>query len=145
VSTDENQSEIEVSEGLPEADVAAIQRGLSEHAAQAGVAPHDRRPLSVVLRGEGGALVGGLVGATIWGWLEVSLLWVSSAARGQGHGSRLLAAAEAEARRRGCHHARLDTFGFQAPDFYRRLGYRVFGTLDDCPRGQQRFFLAREL
>jgi GNAT superfamily N-acetyltransferase len=63
------------------------------------------------------ALVGGLIGETVWQWLSVRLLWVDPAHRGAGHGQRLLAAAEAEAIRRGCHHARLDTFSFQAADF----------------------------
>jgi GNAT superfamily N-acetyltransferase len=56
-----------------------------------------------------------------------------------------MAAAEEEARRRGCHHALLDTFDFQARSLYERLGYEVFGTLDDFPRGHQRFFMRKAL
>jgi hypothetical protein len=33
------------------------------------------------------------------------------------------------------------TYSFQARGFYERLGYAVFGTLDDYPPGQSRIFL----
>jgi hypothetical protein len=56
-----------------------------------------------------------------------------------------LSAAEDEARRRGAKHAYLDTFSFQAPDFYEQHGYQVFGTLDDFPAGHQRYFMTKEL
>ena len=53
--------------------------------------------------------------------------------------------AEREAVNRGCHGAWLDTFEFQARGFYEKLGYEVFGSLDDNPRGSRRFFLRRRL
>ena len=58
-------------------------------------------------------------------------------------GSRILAQAEAIARDRGCIGAWLDTYAFQAPDFYRKQGYTAFGTIDDHPRGQQRHFFQK--
>jgi hypothetical protein len=45
---------------------------------------------------------------------------------------------------RGCHSARLDTFSFQAPEFYRRMGYEVFGVLD-YPPDHKRIFLKKQL
>ena len=45
---------------------------------------------------------------------------------------------------RGCHSAWVDTFSFQAPGFYRKLGYEVFGELD-YPPGHKRFFLRKRL
>lgn len=65
--------------------------------------------------------------------------------RGQGYGTKLMAAAEAEARRRGCRDAYLDTFSFQARPFYERCGYEVFGTLEDFPTGHQRFVMRKSL
>jgi ribosomal protein S18 acetylase RimI-like enzyme len=72
-------------------------------------------------------------------------LYVPDLLRGQGFGSRLLRQAEEEASRRGCTGAWLDTFSFQAPDFYRRRGYTVFGAIEDYPPGHRRYFLRKSL
>jgi GNAT superfamily N-acetyltransferase len=92
-----------------------------------------------------GEAVGGIIGSTYWDWLYIDLLWLREDLRGQGYGHQLLTAAEDEARRRGAKNAYMDTFSFQAPNFYQQHGYRVFGTLDDFPVGHQRFFLTKEL
>ena len=65
--------------------------------------------------------------------------------RGLGHGRHLLLSAEQEALTRGCEGAVLDTFSFQAPDFYRKLGYAIFGQLDDFPSPHRRYFLTKRL
>jgi GNAT superfamily N-acetyltransferase len=107
-------------------------------------APPDFAPLTLSAR-VGGALVGGLVGETGWRWLHVDLLWVDEPHRGRGIGRRLLGAAEREAARRGCLHAYLDTFDFQARPFYERLGYTVFGEQGDYPPGHTRWYLRKPL
>src|SRR5271157_1071172 len=82
-------------------------------------------PANFVLRSERGEVLGGLL-AVIWGgWLRVGTLWVSEIARGQGHGSQLLEAAEAYAKERSCKGVCLDTFSFQARPFYERHGTPV--------------------
>jgi GNAT superfamily N-acetyltransferase len=132
-------------EPLPSAaDVEAIRAGLHAfNASRVGADAH--QPLTLFLRAPDGRLLGGLLGDTYWGWLSVGILWLEESARGAGHGSRLLAAAEAEARRRGCHHAHVDTMSFQALPFYEKRGYRVWGELRDLPRGYSRIFLAKTL
>lgn len=95
--------------------------------------------MTLALRAPDGTLVGGLYGATMWGWLMVDGLWVAEALRGQGQGSRLLLAAEAKARERGCRGARLGTFDFQARGFYERLGYAVLGALAGFPAGHTHY------
>ena len=102
-------------------------------------------PLDVLIRDARGELVGGLVGSTYWGWLEVERLWIRENLRGRGYGSRLLVMAEAEARRRGCTRVHLTTFSFQARSFYERLGYRVVGQLDDYPPGGSYLWLRKDL
>ena len=52
-------------------------------------------------------------------------------------------AAEQEARDRGCSHAHCDTYDFQALPFYQKLGYQVFGQLEDYPAGHTRYFLQK--
>ena len=88
--------------------------------------PSNHRPLVVTLKDDAGEIVGGLWGATGYGWLFVQLLLVPESARGQGMGTQLMAAAEAIAR--GCHDAWLNTHEFQARGFYERIGYSVFAT-----------------
>jgi ribosomal protein S18 acetylase RimI-like enzyme len=95
---------------------------------------------------ETGALVGGLVGHTWTTWLHVAYLWVDEDHRGEGLGSRLLTRAEHIARaERGCHGARLETWDFQAPHFYRRLGYRVVCAIPDYPPGITEYTLLKPL
>jgi GNAT superfamily N-acetyltransferase len=122
-----------------------VEKGLIDHAAESGIDPRNHRALTIFAKDELGGLVGGLLGETVWGWLQVKQLWVAAAHRGRGYGKALLQAAEREAQRRGCHHVLLDTFDFQAREFYERLGYGVFGSLADFPRGHVRFFMRKTL
>jgi GNAT superfamily N-acetyltransferase len=104
------------------------------------------RDLAIALRpAAAGEPVGGLVGRTSGGWLFVELLFVPERFRGQGLATRLIAMAEAEAVRRGCHSAWIDTLNGRARDLYERLGYRVFGELENYPVGSSRFFLRKSL
>ena len=91
--------------------------------------------------------MGGLIGRTneIPEWLEVSVVWVAEDERRQGMGRRLMRLAEEEAKRRGCRYARLATGDYQAPDFYREVGYRLYGELLNCPRGETVYYFCKEL
>ena len=103
-------------------------------------------PLAIVLREPGDFDVkGGLWGSCYYDWCFVELLAVPETARGQGLGRRLMAEAEAFARRYGAAGIWLDTFSFQARGFYERLGFTAFGALPDHPRGGQRFFMQKRL
>ncbi len=125
-------------------DVAVVHDGLREFNAQKA-GPSNRTRLAVFLRDRSGRVVGGLIGETSWGWLYVDAFWIDDSARGQGHGSRMLRAAEARARERGCTDAYLDTFSFQALPFYEKEGYVCFGTLEGFPPGHRRFYLRKRL
>ena len=103
------------------------------------------KSLCVVLRGADEEVVGGIIGATYWDWFNIDLMWIREDLRGQGYGSRLLAFAEEEAQSRGASKAHLDTFDFQAPDFYKKFGYEVFGVLEDCPPGHKRYYMTKKL
>jgi GNAT superfamily N-acetyltransferase len=76
---------------------------------------------------------------------EHSPVWVREDLRAHGRGRQLVEAAEAEARARGCRRVWLDSYAFQAPAFYQRLGYEVFGVLDGYPAPHNRVFLTRIL
>ena len=135
---------IEVTSTPSPADLARIGEGLTVFN-DADVGPSGRLPLAVFLRDEGGAVVGGISGYTAWGWLYVQWLWLAEDQRGQGAAGRMLEAAEAEARRRGCHGAWIDTFNPVALRAYQRAGYTIFGALPEFPRGRTRTFLRKSL
>ncbi|MFD4113595.1 GNAT family N-acetyltransferase [Streptomyces niveus] len=111
-----------------------------------GTADEEEVPLHVWLMEEStGALAGGLA-AHIWArWLHVDLLWIDDTHRGTGLGTRLLKEAEELARTRGCLHARLETWDFQAPAFYRAQGYDLAGHIPDYPPGITEYFFTKRL
>jgi GNAT superfamily N-acetyltransferase len=102
--------------------------------------------LAVVIHNDAdGAMIGGLWGRTGWEWLTVELIFVPDSLRGRGIAGRLIAMAEEEALRRGCHSAWLDTLNPDALSLYERLGYVRFGELADFPSGRSRYFLQKKL
>ena len=103
------------------------------------------RPLLLTVSGGTGEMAGGLFAQLYHSWMFVELLWVEEELRGRGIGARLLAQAEEQAREHGCHSAWLDTFGFQAPNFYRKQGYEVFGELPRYPDEHRRYFFCKKL
>lgn len=105
--------------------------------------PSGYRPLTVLLEDGGSSIIGGMWGATGYGWLFIQFLAVPEALRGRGVGTELMQRAEREAVARGCHSAWLDTFEFQARGFYERIGYRCFGELPNYPVGFSRFFMKK--
>ncbi len=127
-----------------EADIQSVWNGLISYN-RAFVAEEREERLTLFLRAPDGTIMGGLLGGTFWSWLHVGILWVHESLRGQGHGTALLQAAEAEAVRRGCHSSYLDTMSFQARPFYERLGYSLFGELADFPPGHRRYFVQKRL
>lgn len=125
------------------ADREFVDTGLGEH--NAPFLPDPRYSyFGLFVRAEDGGIRAGLIGNCYAGWLFVALLWVHRDHRRGGIGRGLMAEAERHALAFGCHSAWLDTFSFQAPDFYRRLGYTVFATLD-YPPGNRRIFLQKRL
>lgn len=106
---------------------------------------HDGRLLTAFLRDDAGEIRAGLAGHTWGGCCEVRFLWVREAERHRGLGSRLLRAAEEEARRRGCRQVVLSTHSFQAPDFYRGHGYLEVGRAEGYPLGHAQIYLTKQL
>ena len=112
-------------------------RGLPENAARA---------LHICARADDGRAIGALTGETQFKWFKISLMSVEPSARRRNVGTRIMQLAEAEATRRGCQYAYVDTMDYQAPDFYQRLGYTVAGRLDDWDsHGHAKLFLVKRL
>jgi ribosomal protein S18 acetylase RimI-like enzyme len=105
----------------------------------------DWHPVGYFLKNARGENLAGLTGYIWGGWLHVNFLWVSETLRGQGHGSRLMGAAESFAVERGASAASLETHSFGAHAFYRKRGYEIFGELPDYPPGHTKLFLRKKL
>jgi len=105
----------------------------------------DVRPLAVFVRDDRTEIVAGVHGWTWGGCCEVKTLWVHEQWRGLDLGTRLIAAVENEARARGARQIVLSTHIFQAPDFYRRLGFEPIGHFEDYPVGYQSIYLRKPL
>ncbi|MGA7261548.1 MAG: GNAT family N-acetyltransferase [Stellaceae bacterium] len=101
-------------------------------------------PICLSLR-EGNQIIGGLIGHTNWESLHIEILSVAMHVRSRGYGRRLMETAEGIARTRNCVGAWVNTYTFQSPGFYERLGYRIFGTLPSYPEAEQRIFLMKIL
>jgi ribosomal protein S18 acetylase RimI-like enzyme len=105
----------------------------------------DGKTLAILLRDEAGALQGGIYGWTWGGTCYIQYLLVPAALRRRKLGTRLMQIVEDEARRRGCAQIVLETFDFQAPEFYARLGFRVAGEVANYPRGHSNMFMVKAL
>ncbi|OKI42345.1 GNAT family N-acetyltransferase [Micromonospora sp. CB01531] len=117
-------------------DLAAqVERELTAYN-NAATGADDEADISIRVTGADGELIGGLTGWTWGGRAGINTIWVRADQRHRGWGGRMLRAAEAEARRRGCTEISVASFSFQAPAFYRRHGYTDTGIRDGIPGGQ---------
>ena len=125
-------------------DMGVIIKGLGEFNASkaGGDMPHY---LLITVRDTNGSIVGGLVGATYLGWLQVQAIWLPDELRGRRLGSEMMEQAERAAICRGCPRVFLETLSFQALSFYEKRGYSVFSRLPDFPPGGARYALTKEL
>src|SRR5208283_1727573 len=92
-----------------------------------------------------GVVLGGLLGSTHWNHFFVSALFVHARFRKVGIGWELMKRAEALALEHRCDAIFLDTFDFQAHGFYEKLGFEVFGVLENYPPGHNRFYMVKQL
>jgi len=137
--------EISVTDELDAADAAVISDGLRAHyVSQAGY--YDFRPLAVFVRNpQTGKVVGGLHGRSEFGLVYVGWLFLPEDLRRARIGTRVLAMAEEEGRRRGCTRIALTTLSVEAPGFYQKQGYDIAATIDCDPPGLTRYYMMKRL
>jgi GNAT superfamily N-acetyltransferase len=124
-------------------DIQVLRRGLSDfNFAQTGLRG---QLICVLVRDHEGQIVGGANGWTAFGWLHTDILWLAENLRRKGSGREVLKTIEAEAKKRGCKFAKLETFSFQALDFYKKNGYTVFAELDQVVGDHRWYFLKKDL
>ena len=133
-----------ITDEIKEADQAAIFQGLLEYNL-ARLEDKNPQDLGIYLEDESGKKVAGLIGNTHGNWLTVKFLWVSEELRGQNIGSNILRQAEETAKERGCHSVFLDTFSFQAPEFYKKHGYQEVFALEDYPVTGKRYYFVKHI
>ncbi len=137
--------EIALTDKSDDALLAVLREGLAAYN-EKHAAKRDHKDLSITLRDpQTGAVIGGLTGRSSLGILFIDMIFLPESLRRTGIGSRVLAMAEEEGRRRGCSKAVLYTISFQAPEFYKRLGWQVFGEIVPEPPGAARFYLTKDL
>ncbi|PGZ97515.1 GNAT family N-acetyltransferase [Bacillus pseudomycoides] len=103
------------------------------------------KDVCLTLKNDTEELVAGLIGNIFWQCLHVNILWVSDSLRHKGYGSKLLLEAERIAKENHCNLIKLDTFSFQAPEFYKKHGYEVYGVIEDFPKGHTHYYLQKRL
>jgi ribosomal protein S18 acetylase RimI-like enzyme len=134
---------VSLSDAPSEAAVELRKKLAADNREHSGIA--QSLDLAVLVYGEPRELVGGVTG-NLWGEvLEVDFLWVHPDLRGKGLGEQILTRLEEDARRRGARTAFLNTYSFQAPEFYRKQGYEVTELIEGYPEGIQKLFLKKRL
>ena len=105
-----------------------------------------RTPLAVFVSDPAtGEVVGGLHGRSEFGLVYIAWFFLPEDLRRARIGSRVLAMAEEEGRRRGCTRIALTTLSVEAPGFYKKQGYDVAATIDCEPPGLTRYYMMKKL
>ena len=126
------------------ADKQAVIDGLLSYHASQG---HQRKSelFSIFLKDKNGKVLGGVIVSFLWNGMEIQSLWVDESVRDQGWGRKLLEAAEAEGMKRGCTIAYTNTFSWQAPEFYQKMGYILYGKLEGFPKENELSYFRKDL
>jgi GNAT superfamily N-acetyltransferase len=124
-------------------DIDIIQKGINQfNNNQLGESPKE---FCIYLRDDTNVIHGGLFGVSFSDSIHIVLMWLDDKLRGKGYGSKLMKAAEDEAIKRNCAYSFVDTFSFQAEGFYRKCGYKPFGTIKHALFDNSRIFLKKSL
>lgn len=104
-------------------------------------------PLNVILKDSKGNIIGGINASIIcyWGKCHIDIFWIEEQYRGMGYGSKLLRRVEEIALERRCTLIQLETYSFQAPEFYSKNGYEIIGVIENCPPGHSQYFFKKFL
>ena len=105
----------------------------------------EKIPLGVFYEDKSGRKLAGLTGETFGNWLCINYLFVDDNLRKQGIGTKIVLSAEDEARKRNCKYVFVDTFSFQAPKFYEKLGYKEVFSLNEYPYTEKRHYYIKKL
>ena len=126
------------------ADIQILNDGISKQAKQKkGMKQLDF--FAFFIRDEQGKVVGGCGGDNMYGGLFVGQLWVVEQLRGKGYGTKLMQKAENLAKESGCNFIAVNTFDWEALDFYKKLGFYVEFERKGFDKGSIFYFLRKDL
>lgn len=93
---------------------------------------------------DGERQIGGAVGFVEYNWYFLDLLWLDEKCRGNDVGTTVIKQIEDYAKSNYLTGVRMETWNFQARGFYEKLGYVVYGTIEDCPPGATNYYLKKK-
>ncbi len=139
---------IELSTSPSDIDLKAISDGIS--AFNEKYLPNDGAfdagfRFALFARNDKGDIIGGIQASVVWSYCVLELLWLSEETRGSGVGTQLINELESFVKEKGLHQIRTETLDFQAKPFYEKNGYRVYGELNNSPKGHTTYFLVKKL
>lgn len=125
-------------------DKNIISNGLLAHHASSG---HTKikNQCSILIKDSKNTTLGGIILSFLYNGMKIDSLWVDASIRGQEFGKKLICEAEKEGIKRNCTFVYTDTFSWQAPDFYKKLGYEEYGKLDEFPEGNALTYFRKKL
>jgi ribosomal protein S18 acetylase RimI-like enzyme len=138
---------IKITTDSSDQDYKQVCRNLYEYNVKAsnGILKVPGRDINLYLKDETDKVVGGIFCET-WSYsMYIDVFWISDEYRHHGYGKMMLAEAEKLGKELGCLFAHTSTFTYQSPDFYKGMGYEVFGVNDEYPDGIKQFFLKKKL
>jgi ribosomal protein S18 acetylase RimI-like enzyme len=101
--------------------------------------------INLCLKDEKDKVIAGLNSAICWNWMEIDILWVDDEFRGKGYGKILLDEAEHIAKTNACTFIKLNTFSFQAPEFYKKYGYKEIAIIENAPLGRKHYYFKKDI
>ena len=101
--------------------------------------------INICLKNDNAEIIAGLNSVICWNWMEIDILWVHNDYRKQGYGTKLLEEAEKISREKNCSFIKLNTFSFQAPEFYKKYGYKIIAVIENAPNKFKHYYLKKEL
>ena len=135
--------ELQVDDNPNSRDIEFLETQIRREAS-AAMGLGDELELAIFVR-DSGTVVAGISGWTWGDCCELQSLWVEPSLRGRWLGTRLIAAAEAEAAARGCSQSVHFTYAFQAGRLYERNGYELVGKVEDFPSGTNALWYRKRL
>lgn len=135
---------IQYEENPDSKDIHVLMQGLIDYARiKKGHKPME--PFAFFVRDENGKIVAGCNGNIGYDWIYVDQLWVAESLRDQGYGTKLMKAAEELGKQKGCVSAAVNTMDWEAPEFYKKLGYRVEFERHGLAMNSVFYYLRKEL